>query len=96
MAKPSIAEYKVKAACPLRFKCSSSGHKMLQLRTLFSSIIVFEYTSTGIISMALIVHAAKETIFEINGVRIFDADIGWHTATYRSALIIIRKILLVN
>uniref|UniRef100_A0A1Y1MRD8 Uncharacterized protein n=1 Tax=Photinus pyralis TaxID=7054 RepID=A0A1Y1MRD8_PHOPY len=56
----------------------------------------FEWLNIGMIRMMLQNQAATETHLDMKGVRNFGEEIGWQTAMYRSALIMNRKMLLVN
>jgi len=56
--------------------------------------MVFAYRKTGVMKRTLVIQAVNETVLEIKDER--NLETGWHTAIYRSALMINRKILLVN
>ena len=57
---------------------------------------VAAYIKTGTIRRAEAAHAVRLTHRAITGVRYFGADIGWHTAMYRSAESTVKKMELVN
>lgn len=92
-AKPRANEYKVKEVCPLLN--SRSGHTMLQDSPLSVAMSVV-YMKIGVMTRAEAVQAAAETIRDTKGVLNLGAAIGWQTAIYLSALIIHKKMLLVN
>jgi len=97
MAKPRINEYNVNVV-PDPVTCSF-GHSMIQdVLLLFVSrlSIVFAYSSTGNIIKADAVHATHVTQRDTKGDRYLGDEMGWHTAMYRSADMIIRKIDEVN